>query len=186
MAKIGTLIIAGIVGYTAINAYTDRADKEAKLDKFAAEINLNQSETQAFKICQGQMKNKSLNLNEKMSIAVPKDICGCHATKMVKIFKDGKYKSHANVINFLVGEKDKKGNPVPRTKEPKPISEKELRAGQNATKAFITMAKSINQCADTFITADKRKKQKECSNAREGSSQSYLCKTYKDAGYIRG
>lgn len=186
MAKFGTIIIAGIVGYTAINAYTDRAEKEAKLDKFATEINLSETETEAFKICQGQMKDKSLNLHKNLSIMVPQEICGCHATSMVKTFQDGKYKSHANVINFLVGEKDKEGNPLPRTKEPKPISTKELRTGENPQTAFITMAKSINQCADQFITADKREKQKKCNKVRENSSDAYLCKNYKKLGYIRG
>ena len=184
MAKLGNLILLAVVGYAGWNAYDKSSEREQRLNDFAAHHNLNVAETEAFKICQGQMKDKTLNVTDHFAIAVPMDVCGCHAPAMTKAFNDGQYGSHANVVDFLVGEKDKDGNSLPRKKEPTPVNANHLKPGKTQDGVFIEMALSLGTCAKKQVAAEKAEKQRKCKKPRQGEEA--LCEVYKKKGLLDG
>lgn len=110
--KTNFLVLSGLAAIVGFAVYTANQGLDSKWAAQAEANGLNNAEAQAFKTCSRELMGTSLKLSSDQGTyetnRVPAEICLCQARTMVRVFRDGQYGGHRQVLSSIV-----KKRPVP-------------------------------------------------------------------------
>jgi len=134
---------------------------ETRIRQVAAQHSLSPEETGAYRACTGDFFGKSLSLKTKTGsttrLAVPDDVCACHARTMAQLFKPGEYRDHSKVADYLVSPD-----------QPRGVDPAHLKPGApDGAASFDRLVASAKTCADQFFEQEQKHVAEALSRARQ-------------------
>lgn len=141
--KVTIGVVIALIAYMAFEKNKDvSSEMDVRYEAVMSKYDMSLSEAKAYGDCKSQIWDKHFTPRAGVSMSkIPAEVCLCQARTMAKHFKEGQNSSHEDVVDYVANK------PGSNRRVPIYLAHADLLKPTDTKTQFLTLAKSLNQCA---------------------------------------